>query len=128
VRINSFTTALAKQGRVARLIADGWLDTPQMPDGSFENQNNRSLVTRVDFGQSAFLFMGDLETDGIETLLDFYGETASGMLNVDVVQVMGLCQLRHRGIAGALARGTGRLQFVGLSHQYLHLSSLVGTS
>ena len=38
----------------------------------FDNKNNHSLVTRVNYDQSSFLFTGDLETDAIETLVAYY--------------------------------------------------------
>ena len=62
-------------------------DNPGWPEGDFDNQNNHSLVTRVDFGKASFLFMGDLEERGIESLLDFYGDAFTGVLNTDVLQV-----------------------------------------
>lgn len=62
-------------------------NNPGWPEGDFGNQNNHSLVTRIDFSRASFLFMGDLEERGIESLLDLYGETFTGMLNTDVLQV-----------------------------------------
>src|SRR5262249_16270685 len=53
----------------------------------FSNQNNNSLVTRIDFNQASFLFMGDLEERGIELLLTIYGGAFNGVLNADVIQV-----------------------------------------
>ncbi|MCA9291328.1 MAG: MBL fold metallo-hydrolase [Phycisphaerales bacterium] len=53
--------------------------------GAFENMNNHSLVIRVDFGGSSFLFTGDLEEPAIETLVSYYEGTAA--LDVDVYQV-----------------------------------------
>ena len=61
----------------------------QQPDDwtsdEFENKNNHSLVTRVDFGQSSFLFTGDLEDTAIERLVDRYRNSAT--LDVDVYEV-----------------------------------------
>lgn len=54
-------------------------------DGEFEQKNNHSIVTRVDFGQSSFLFTGDLEEPGIKRLLDRH-ETPT-LLDVDVYHV-----------------------------------------
>jgi competence protein ComEC len=51
----------------------------------FNNKNNHSLVIRVDFGDASYLFPGDLETPGIEVLLDEYGGT--DLLDVDVYEV-----------------------------------------
>lgn len=58
---------------------------PGWPEGDFENQNNHSLVTRIDFDEASFLFVGDLQEAGIESLLDDY-EEGDG-LNTDVLQV-----------------------------------------
>ncbi len=60
---------------------------PGWTEDDFSNQNNHSLVTRVDFGQASFLFMGDLQEAAIESLLAFYGEASTGELNTDVLQV-----------------------------------------
>ena len=61
------------------------------PDGWSEedlgNQNNHSLVTRIDFGRSSALFMGDLEVAGIDLLLNFYTGDRADMLDADVIQV-----------------------------------------
>lgn len=51
---------------------------------AFNNKNNHSVVTRVDFGEASFLFTGDLETEGLERLLGFY---AREVLDADVYQV-----------------------------------------
>lgn len=54
---------------------------------AFGNKNNHSVVIRINFGQSSFLFTGDLEEEGIEELVDFYGNDDGGLLDVDVYQV-----------------------------------------
>jgi len=51
----------------------------------FRNKNNHSIVIRVDFGESSFLFTGDLEEPAIETLVHEY--STSELLDVDVYQV-----------------------------------------
>lgn len=51
----------------------------------FRNQNNHSISVRVDFGESSFLFTGDLEDAAIETLVHWYRDTDT--LDVDVYQV-----------------------------------------
>jgi competence protein ComEC len=60
-----------------------------VPGNADENQNNHSLVTRVDFGSASFLVMGDLEVAGIETLADAYDDTPEEreLLDADVLQV-----------------------------------------
>jgi len=69
------------------ILAGRMESNPGWTDDDFTNQNNHSLVTRVDFGQASFLFMGDLQEAAIESLLAFYGETSTGELNTDVLQV-----------------------------------------
>jgi competence protein ComEC len=51
----------------------------------FNDGNNHSLVIKVVFGKASFLFTGDLETDGIQQLMNYYGN--SGTLDVDVLRV-----------------------------------------
>lgn len=60
-------------------------NTAFWPHGVFEDGNNKSLVIRVDFGKSSFLFTGDLEDRAIDTLVDYYDGTTR--LDVDVYQV-----------------------------------------
>lgn len=67
-------------------ILSGRIDVnPGWSLDAFDNKNNHSLVVRVDFGESSFLFTGDLEKDAIETMLAWYEDT--DMLDVDVYQV-----------------------------------------
>jgi beta-lactamase superfamily II metal-dependent hydrolase len=70
-----------------RVLQGSFDENPGWNDGDFENQNNHSLVARVDFGSAEFLFMGDLQEAGIELLLDYYAGPARAMLNADVLQV-----------------------------------------
>jgi competence protein ComEC len=46
--------------------SDGW------PKAVFDNQNDSSVVSRLDFGKASFLFPGDLEDDVHEKLIDFF--------------------------------------------------------
>lgn len=46
--------------------SDGWTKAV------FDNQNDWSVVTRLDFGKTSFIFMGDLEEDVHQSMLDFY--------------------------------------------------------
>ncbi len=55
---------------------------PGWPSGEFGDENNHSLVFRVDYGMSSFLFTGDLEEPAIETLVDYYRGTS--LLDTDV--------------------------------------------
>jgi len=50
------------------------------------NANNDSVVLRVDFGNASFLFMGDLEEQGIAAMLDSYSPDPS-ILNTDILKV-----------------------------------------
>jgi beta-lactamase superfamily II metal-dependent hydrolase len=59
----------------------------------FKNYNNHSLVIKVIFGKSSFLFTGDLETKGIQAIVDEYAGTSA--LDVDVLMV------GHHGAANA---------------------------
>lgn len=69
----------------------------QKPDdwssSDFKNYNNHSLVIKVLFGKASFLFTGDLETRGIQTIVDEYANTHE--LDVDVLMV------GHHGAANA---------------------------
>ncbi|MEQ8909381.1 MAG: MBL fold metallo-hydrolase [Vicingaceae bacterium] len=62
----------------------------QRPKGwtssQFKNPNNHSLVIRIDFGLSSFIFTGDLEEEGNDLLIKAYQENHSA-LDVDVYQV-----------------------------------------
>lgn len=79
--------ACADQDPRIRVLQGSFDDNPGWNDGDFENQNNHSVVTRVDFGESSFLFMGDLQQAGIDILLDYYSGSARPILNADVLQV-----------------------------------------
>ena len=68
-----------------RVLAAPYEENPGWPQGHFDDGNNKSLVTRIDFGESSFLFTGDLEEAAIETMVDYYDETE--ILDVDVYQV-----------------------------------------
>lgn len=61
------------------------------------NENNHSLVIRVDFGDASFLFTGDLEVHGEQSLVKRYAD--SDTLDVDVIQAA------HHGASN----GTGEL-------------------
>ncbi|QDZ06420.1 MBL fold metallo-hydrolase [Sphingomonas panacisoli] len=65
-----------------RVLAGGWGDNPGWPDGDFDNGNNHSLVIRIDFGASSFLFTGDMEDTALDTLVARYAGTF--MLDADV--------------------------------------------
>ncbi|AJP73445.1 MBL fold metallo-hydrolase [Sphingomonas hengshuiensis] len=54
-------------------------------DDDMDNGNNHSLVIRVDYGETAFLFPGDIENAAITDLIARYSGTA--MLDADVLEV-----------------------------------------
>ncbi len=68
-----------------RILSGALAANPGWLDGDFDNLNNHSVVVRVDFGESSFLFTGDLEDPALRTLVDYYEGT--GMLDVDVYLV-----------------------------------------
>jgi competence protein ComEC len=51
----------------------------------YEDPNNNSMVIKVTFGAASFLFSGDLEEQGIKTVLARYA--GSNALRADVIQV-----------------------------------------
>lgn len=53
---------------------------------SYSNPNNHSVVLRFDFGQASFLFMGDLETDAADDMLDQFDENIE-VFDADVLQL-----------------------------------------
>jgi competence protein ComEC len=52
-----------------RILSGSYASNPGWTAVDFKNQNNHSLVIKVTYGSSRFLFTGDLEKPGIETLL-----------------------------------------------------------
>jgi beta-lactamase superfamily II metal-dependent hydrolase len=68
-----------------RVLSASLSRNPGWSDREFRNFNNHSLVIRVDFGESSFLFTGDMETVGTRLLVDYYRGTQ--LLDVDVYQV-----------------------------------------
>ena len=61
----------------------GW-GTSKYGKPHFANENNHSVVTRVDFGNASLLITGDLEEVAIRGLVEKYGDTR--WLDVDVYQ------------------------------------------
>jgi competence protein ComEC len=51
-----------------------------------KDENNNSVVLKVEFGQASFLFMGDLELPGIAAMLDSYSDDTS-IFDSDVLKV-----------------------------------------
>ena len=51
------------------ILSGGLTANPGWSADGFENGNNHSLVIRIDYGETSFLFPGDLEDVGVERLL-----------------------------------------------------------
>lgn len=64
---------------------------------AFENPNNHSVVTRIDFGAASLLITGDLQEEAINDLVDHYRD--STLLDTDVYQV------GHHGSHNATTEG-----------------------
>ena len=56
------------------------------PVKSYAETNDTSIVLRVDYGESSFLFTGDMEVAAENDMLDYW-ETNSGIFHVDVLKV-----------------------------------------
>lgn len=71
------------------ILSGRWDENPGWPDTEFDNNNNHSLVIRVDFGASSFMFIGNMEDDAIDSFLTYYndGEGYDKILHVDVYHV-----------------------------------------
>jgi competence protein ComEC len=83
------------------ILSGQWDQNPGWPSEEFKNNNNHSLVIRVEFGESSFLFSGDLEVDAIKSFLSYYelDDTPSDVLDADVYHV------GHHGSHNATTRG-----------------------
>jgi beta-lactamase superfamily II metal-dependent hydrolase len=97
------------------VLSGGDEANPGWPSGEFGN--NRCLVIRVDFGQSSFLFTGDMEGSAIPTLLDHWASTS--MLDADVWEV------GHHGSANGttaalLAAITPRIAVISMGREMPH--------
>lgn len=58
------------------------------PVESYAETNDTSVVVRVDYGETSFLFTGDMETTAENDMLDYWEERGNGdILNVDVLKV-----------------------------------------
>lgn len=67
-----------------RVLSGAHPRNPAWSASENKNENNHSLVIRVDYGNSSFLFTGDLEEHAIVDLLRRYGETER--LDTDVYE------------------------------------------
>lgn len=57
------------------------------PVMSYAETNDTSIVLRIDYGESSFLFTGDMETAAENDMLDHWGEKNSHIFQVDVLKV-----------------------------------------
>ncbi len=85
---------------------------------AFENANNHSVVVRIDFGKSSFLFPGDLEEQAIGDLVRVYG--ASGLLDIDVYNV-GHHGSRNGTTEAELAAMTPRIAVLSMGSPLRHV-------
>jgi len=95
------------------ILSGSQRQTPGWSSHEFDNGNNHSLVIRVDFGESSFLFTGDMELPALQTMLSHYRNT--DMLNVDVYQV------GHHGSFNGTSRAlleaaTPQIAVIGVGH------------
>lgn len=72
-------------------------ENPGWTKRAFENQNNHSVVTRIDFGAASLLVTGDLQEEAINDLIEHY--RGSTLLDVDVYHV------GHHGSHNATTEG-----------------------
>ncbi len=69
------------------LLTGAFMDKPtNWTNGDYKNGNNHSVLVRIDFGKSSFLFTGDMEDSALETVINHYGNSALGMLDTDIYQ------------------------------------------
>lgn len=68
-----------------RILSGALDENPDWSEADFKDANNHSVVTRVDFGEASFLFLGDMETPASSTMMDYYDGTST--LDADVLQV-----------------------------------------
>jgi competence protein ComEC len=70
-----------------RVLTGRLSSNPGWTQKQFKQQNNHSLITRIDFGESSFLFMGDSEEASLDLTLGYYTGGDRAMLDADVMQV-----------------------------------------
>lgn len=68
---------------VITILSGGFDETSHLWSEVNDNPNDRSLVNRIDFGETSAIFSGDLQTGMIDILTDFYDD----LLDVDIYQV-----------------------------------------
>ncbi|NLG89893.1 MAG: MBL fold metallo-hydrolase [Clostridiaceae bacterium] len=60
---------------------------PSDPVDRYANENNASIVIRLEYGDVSFLFTGDVEALGESEMLSELGNSASELLDVDILKV-----------------------------------------
>jgi competence protein ComEC len=78
---------------VIRVLSGGRRERGTWTSSDFRNENNHSVVWRIDFGQTSLLITGDLEQRGIEDIVQTY--RTSNVLDTDIYHV------GHHGAANA---------------------------
>jgi hypothetical protein len=79
----------------------------------YKNLNNQSLVIRVDFGPTSFLFTGDLQAPAIQTLVAYYRNTDRLDVNVWHVGHHGSYNATTEALLEAM---TPEYAFIGVGH------------
>jgi competence protein ComEC len=60
---------------------------PSDPVGQYTDENNASIVIRLEYGNVSFLFTGDVETTGELEILSELADYASELLDVDILKI-----------------------------------------
>ncbi|MGB4529298.1 MAG: MBL fold metallo-hydrolase, partial [Bacillota bacterium] len=60
---------------------------PSDPVDRYANTNNSSIVIRLEYGDVSFLFTGDMETKGESEMLSELADSASELLDIDILKV-----------------------------------------
>lgn len=98
---------------VIRVMSGARKHNPGWDAKTFANENNHSLVIRIDYGKSSFLWTGDMQQQALELLVPRYAGTA--MLDTDVYEA------GHHGSHNATTRElldavTPRLAVISMGH------------
>ena len=72
------------------ILSGGFEQNPGWSHEDFDNKNNHSLIIRVDFNESSFIFTGDLQESGINKIVEYYHQENANdpnLFDIDVYQV-----------------------------------------